>query len=393
VSNNQVATISKLDLPENERSDEDPRMIETTAGREFPLREAHYLVRDLMTPNPWIYWIDFLFHNSLGWAAFIIVLSTPLFSAWQVVAAIVATLAFYRAAIFIHELAHLKKGTFRLFRLVWNVTCGIPLLVPSFTYDGVHNDHHKRDIYGTSKDGEYIPFATLKPTAMIGYVLLSFLLPFFFIVRFLVLTPLSYLIPPLRKLVWERASSLTIDMSYQRAENAIRNDKHWRLQEFATFVFVTTAIVCIALDILTYKALVLWYAIAMFIFFINSLRTLSAHAYRNPGDHEMDFAEQYLDSINVPGNLLITALWAPVGLRYHATHHLFMSLPYHNLGKAQRRLVAGLSDNTLYLETVRTSMWDALRRIWGEASASTRNRNVSGTGPELDNAVGRQRNA
>ena len=121
-------------------------MIETTAGREFPLREAHNLVRDLMTPNPWIYWIDFLFHNALGWAAFITVLSTPLFSAWQLAAAIVAILAFYRAAIFIHELAHLKKGTFRLFRLIWNVTCGIPLLVPSFTYDGVHNDHHKRDV-------------------------------------------------------------------------------------------------------------------------------------------------------------------------------------------------------------------------------------------------------
>ncbi len=369
-------------------------MIATTAGQEFPLREAHNLVRDLMTPNPWIYWIDFLFHNALGWTAFVTVLSTPLFSAWQIVAAIVAILAFYRAAIFIHELAHLKKGTFRLFRLIWNVTCGIPLLVPSFTYDGVHNDHHKRDVYGTSKDGEYIPFATLKPRAMIGYVLLSFLLPFFFIVRFLLLTPLSYLIPPLRKFVWERASSLTIDMTYQRAENAIRNDKHWRLQEFAAFVFVTTAIICIALGILTYKALILWYAIAMFIFLINSLRTLSAHAYRNPGDHEMEFVEQYLDSINVPGNLFITGLWAPVGLRYHATHHLFMSLPYHNLGKAQRRLVAGLSDNTLYLKTVRTSMWDALGRIWGEASASTVSRDVSTAAP-LDDAVAvaRQRNA
>ncbi len=58
-------------------------MIETTAGREFPLREAHSLVRDLMTPNPWIYWVDFLFHISLGWAAFLAVLSMPLFSAWQ----------------------------------------------------------------------------------------------------------------------------------------------------------------------------------------------------------------------------------------------------------------------------------------------------------------------
>jgi fatty acid desaturase len=108
----------------------------------------------------------------------------------------------------------------------------------------------------------------------------------------------------------------------------------------------------------------------MVIFFLNSLRTLTAHAYRNTGNHKMGFAEQYLDSINIPGNLFITALWAPVGLRYHATHHLFMSLPYHNLGKAQRRLVNGLSDNTLYLKTVRSSMRDALRRIWGEASKS-----------------------
>jgi fatty acid desaturase len=225
---------------------------------------------------------------------------------------------------------------------------------------------------------------------MIGYVLLSFALPFFFIVRFLLLTPLSYLIPPLRKLLWERASSLTIDMSYIRAADAIRNDKHWRLQEFATFLFVTIAVICMAAGLLTYKALVLWYVIAMFIFLINSLRTLSAHAYRNPGDQEMEFAEQYLDSINVPGHWLITGLWAPVGLRYHATHHLFMSLPYHNLGEAQRRLMNGLSDNTLYARTLRKSMWDALGRIWSEASASTR---MPVPGAALDDAIQRRKNA
>jgi fatty acid desaturase len=110
----------------------------------------------------------------------------------------------------------------------------------------------------------------------------------------------------------------------------------------------------------------------MSIFFLNSLRTLAAHAYRNPGEHRMEFAEQYLDSINIPGNLFITGLWAPVGLRYHATHHLFMSMPYHNLGKAQRRLVNGLTDNTLYLKTLRTGLWNALHQIWSEASSATR---------------------
>jgi fatty acid desaturase len=229
-------------------------------------------------------------------------------------------------------------------------------------------------------------------------VMLSFLLPLFFIIRFLILTPLSYILPPLRKLVWERASSLTIDMNYKRAGNAIRNDKYWKLQEFGAFLFATVAVACIAVGVLTYDALVLWYVIAMFIFLVNSLRTLSAHAYRNPGDRTMEFYEQYLDSINVPGNFL-TGLWAPVGLRYHATHHLFMSLPYHNLGEAQRRLVNGLSDNRLYLSTVRTGMWDALRSIWGEASAYSRRANASAGAQTSDtkiamkDAVTRQRNA
>ncbi|MGH8684450.1 MAG: fatty acid desaturase, partial [Nitrosospira sp.] len=60
-------------------------MRETTAGQEFPLREAHNLVRDLMTPNPRIYWVDFLFHISLGWVAFVAAVSMPVFSAWQLV--------------------------------------------------------------------------------------------------------------------------------------------------------------------------------------------------------------------------------------------------------------------------------------------------------------------
>jgi fatty acid desaturase len=187
-------------------------------------------------------------------------------------------------------------------------------------------------------------------------------------------------------------------MNYKRAENAIRNDKYWKAQEFGAFLFVTAAVACIAVGVLTVNALVLWYVIAMFIFLVNSLRTLSAHAYRNPGDKPMEFHEQYLDSINVPGNFL-TGLWAPVGLRYHATHHLFMSLPYHNLGEAQRRLANGLSDNRLYLSTIRKGMWDALQRIWGEASTYSRQADAS-TAPQTSNnavdmeeAATRQRNA
>lgn len=347
-------------------------MSQAIQEQEFPLHEARSLVRDLMMPNPWIYWGDFLFHITLGWACFIAVLNMTTFSWWQFALYLIAALSFYRAIIFIHELVHLKKGTFRAFRMVWNLTCGVPLLIPSFTYDGVHNDHHKRDIYGTGEDGEYLPFAGHKPSFMVGYVLLSFILPWAIVIRFFLLTPLSYLLPPLRKLIWSRASSLTIDLNYYRPANAIRNDIHWRAQEFAAFLVVAAVVTGIALDILSIKIVLLWYAITVLIFFLNSLRTLAAHAYRNQPEHRLSVSEQYLDSVNVPGNGFTTPLWAPVGLRLHATHHLFPAMPYHNLGKAHRLVSTHLSDNRLYLETTRSSLWDALKRLWHDAAESSR---------------------
>lgn len=344
-----------------------PAVVREADNRAFPLSEARALVRDLMTPNPLIYWADFLFHITLGWIAFAGALGAAPLSVWQALFFLVAGLSLYRAAIFIHELAHLKKGTFRVFRLVWNILCGVPLLIPSFTYDGVHNHHHKRDVYGTTEDGEYLPFATRKPGGMVGYVFLSFLLPFLFVGRFVVLTPLSYLIPSLRDFVWRRASSLTIDLSYERPMNAVRNDEGWRLQEVASCVFAVAVITAVSSDLLSYKVLVLWYAISVFVFFLNSLRTLAAHAYRNPGSRKLDIAEQYLDSIDVPGHPFITALWAPVGLRYHATHHLFPNIPYHNLGEAHRRLHHDLSGANPCLPTLRGGLCAALRQIWTEA--------------------------
>ena len=62
----------------------------------------------------------------------------------------------------------------------------------------------------------------------------------------------------------------------------------------------------------------------------------------------MTVTAQYLDTVNVPPPLLLPFLWAPVGLRYHALHHLLPSLPYHALGTAHRRLSAAFGEEASY---------------------------------------------
>ncbi len=349
----------------------------STPSNEFPLNEARKIVRNLLAPKPAIYWVDFLFHITLGWAAFVATLGLPPFSIAQMATFLISGLALYRAVIFTHELAHLKRGTFKLFRLVWNLTCGFPLMVPSFTYHGVHNDHHARDIYGTMRDGEYLPFATNRPNRIVTYVLLAPILPLFFAIRFLLLTPLGWVSESLQKIIWKRASSLAIDLGYQRPGPAKRDDETWRWQELGSFLYGWVLLLQIAVGAIPAIVLLLWYLIAWFIFTLNSFRTLAAHRYSNPGDQLMTVPEQFLDSIDVPGNNFLTPLWAPVGLRYHATHHLFPRMPYHSLAKAHRRLVAELPDNQLYLQVTRTSLWHALRTLWRDAST----RQITSTSP------------
>ena len=63
---------------------------------------------------------------------------------------VVAVLALYRA-LQLHPRAHATSSTRALpgFRLGWNLLVGMPLLMPSFMYEGVHNLHHARTRYGT----------------------------------------------------------------------------------------------------------------------------------------------------------------------------------------------------------------------------------------------------
>src|SRR4051794_11541181 len=113
------------------------------------------LVRDLHNPQPSIFWADLLVTALVAWIAF--GLAVFLDSAAAIAALGVATLAFYRGLCFIHELTHVRPKALPGFETVWNIVFGVPLLLPSFMYMGVHQDHHKLSTYGTDQDPEYMP--------------------------------------------------------------------------------------------------------------------------------------------------------------------------------------------------------------------------------------------
>ena len=336
------------------------------------MAEARLISRRFTKPKPGVYWTDFLVSAALGWAAFAGAVIAPAFSAVQLALIVVSALAHLRAVLFTHELAHLKKGTFGTFRFLWNLIEGMPFLVPSYSYTGVHIDHHRPGVYGSTHDGEYVSFGAGSPWRTVGYVLLSFVLPPLLVIRFLILTPLSWIVRPLRKVIWRRLSSLAIDLSYDRPPQNKDDDETWLIQETATTFLVVGVAALIWFGVLPLGVAFVWYGVTAVILTVNAIRTLGAHAYRYAGEAKVSKQEEYLDSVNVPSEDFISKLIAPVGLRFHATHHLFPATPYHNLPKLHAALETELSDNRSYMLPARKSYADALARLWADAAAAER---------------------
>ena len=323
------------------------------------LRAGRELTKDLGTAKGSIYWTDMLVSAGLGYggiAGAILAPNLPL----AVLFGLIASLALYRALMFIHELTHIHRDALPGFRLGWNALVGIPLLTPSFMYEGVHTLHHKRTQYGTAEDPEYLPLALMKPWSLPAFVIIALLAPFALLLRFAVLVPLGAIIPPIRTLIWERASALSINPDFRRKppEGAFRTRVMW--MEAAGFVWAW--IVLASTQVIGWQPLLTALAIVSVTALLNQLRTLVAHLWENEGE-PMTVTAQFLDSVNVPPPGRIAEIWAPVGLRYHALHHLMPSMPYHDLPEAHRRLRAELGQGSTYEGANHPGMFSLVARI------------------------------
>jgi fatty acid desaturase len=333
------------------------------------VRDARPLVADLMVRRPALYWLDFALSAAAAWLfAAIYFVSMP-FSAVQIAALLLAGIAFFRAGTFMHEIVHMRRGEMGGFKFAWNALIGIPLLMPWLLYRN-HMEHHSRADFGTPRDGEYLPLAASPIGETFKYLLQIPLLPVLAVIRFGVLGPVSHLHPRWRDWVLERASAYITNPYYRRRFPA-QHQAALRRVEWCCFAWLAALAALTLAGIIAPAHWLMGWVLLATALGLNWLRNLAAHGYANRGD-EMSQQAQIQDSINLSGQHWL-ALWLfPVGLRYHALHHVFPALPYHNLGTAHRRLMAALPANSPYRLVNRDNYFAVVGTLLRGALATSR---------------------
>lgn len=350
----------------------------------FSIRDLRSLVGDLFERRQAVYWIDFLASMVIGYGAAAFYVRLPLFSLGQLLSMAIAVVFIYRISLFMHEISHFRSGEMTAFKVVWNLFAGIPLLTPSFFYE-THLDHHNARHYGTEQDGEYLPLVDSGWRGVAFFLLQPFLLPLITVFRFLVITPISFLHPRLRRWSLEHWSSFVIDLKFKRRVTGKEPLKLWAWIEVGCHVRAVALFAVGFLPFVPWYQFLLLYALAITILTLNHVRTLTAHRYLGNGER-MSHAEQLFDSNDIVSrNPLVLAL-CPVGLRYHALHHLFPGMPYHNLGKAHERLMNELPVGSEYHKCVHYGFFSVLRQFLRDLRAANAAKARQGAQAALRNA-------
>lgn len=320
---------------------------------------AHRLVKDLFTPRPWAYWRELLVTGSLAWAALLTLIAAddPRIMA---VAGVAAVLLWYRGVAMMHELTHQRHDQVPGFNLAWNLVFGVPWLLPSVMYEGVHADHHKKTTYGTANDPEYLPLAG-RPFAIAKYLGFSVFLFPMLLTRFLIGAPVSWCLPLLRRFLQRSASSYVINLDYVREMDDAEKRRLVRWEAIILAAWWPPLALTI-LGAISWKWLVCWYAVYTVVLFVNRLRMLTAHHFALDGE-PVDHLRQFADSVDTPRGWW-AELWAPLGMRYHALHHLFPTMPFHSMREAYLRLTAHLPPESFYRASTGRGFVPSLRSIF-----------------------------
>ena len=344
--------------PERSGSDGEPQHAEWIHDVRRAIREAD---TDFFRVSPWRYWTDFVVSLVAAYTAAGLYLSAPLGSWPQLVAFPIAAFWLYRLGSLIHEVCHLGEHEMTAFKAAWNALAGVMTLMPSPFFTRHHRDHHSQRLYGTAEDPEYVANVMEggNPASLAAYAVAVVAFPGIVFLRFL-LAPLTFVHPAVREWTLRRASALTLNRRYERRLTAA-DRRAILLVEIPCFLRAALIPLLVLLGLNPWTRIPLLYALAVGTVLLNQMRQLADHHFEGDGER-VDLEAHILDSCNFTTNDPLTLLLFPFSIRFHALHHLFPSLPYHNLQAAHEHLVAVLPSDSPYHALARPGWWSVARR-------------------------------
>lgn len=306
--------------------------------------------------NPLIYWRDMILSGGIAYASAAVFLSSPHFSLWQIGGFLMATFWLYRVGSLVHEVAHLGGHEHTGFKVAWNLLIGIPTLTPSTFFTGHHRDHHSQKIYGTPSDPEYVVNVCPRGSVLnlVIYFAMVALFPLAVFFRFL-LAPLTFVSPVVRDFTLRHLSAFTFNFRYQRNLSTI-NRPTFAWLELACFVRAALIPLAIVLGARPWTHMLMLYLLGASVVILNQLRQLADHHFEGDGGR-LSVSDHIMDSCNYVGRDPLTWLFFPFAIQYHALHHMFPSLPYHNLAFAHGYLMKELPDDSPYRDLVQPGWW------------------------------------
>jgi fatty acid desaturase len=357
---------------------QNPLVLADMQTSDLELSKYANLIKEFNQPNSLIFWSDFIFSTLVTNTCIVAAVKFQNFSIAQLACIFIGCLFMFRSFVFVHEAFHLRK---RLpsFSIGYNILFGFLHKLPLYFYYP-HRDHHSAKTYGTLGDPEYDTVSD-KPAAslLLGFVTMA-LFPVFLTVRFgFVPALLPFIGKRGRDWVFRNASTLVMNLNYQRSEPTPQERRDWYLQDAGCFIYNSVFFALMAAQILPWKLFWVWFIVTWLTYTLNFYRVLVSHSYLS-GFKPTSQKQQVLDSWTITGPAVLNEWWCPVGLRYHALHHMYPSIPYHNMGKAHRKLLKALPSDHPYRFGLKKSYFAGITQLIKNANERVRRQPL----PELE---------
>lgn len=318
--------------------------------------------QDFHQVKRWVYWRDMILGATIAYSAAYVFLTAPAFSVWQIVAFVVAVFWLYRVGSLVHEVAHLGGREMPGFKLAWNLIVGVPTLTPSTFFTGHHRDHHSQRVYGTPQDPEYV--VNVCPRGSIFNLLIYFLVvaafPLLVFLRFF-LAPLTFITPRVRDYTLRHLSAFTFNWKYERPISRLERGKFAALELLCWFR-ATLIPGAVLMGLTPWSRMYQLYLLGATVVILNQMRQLADHHFEGSGE-KLSMSDHILDSCNFTNRDPLTWLFFPFAIQYHALHHLFPSLPYHNLAFAHQYLMRELPGDSPYRGLSQPGWWSVARKM------------------------------